>query len=457
MAIQLSVSLGSSFAEFALLESERPRRSLAFQRCYLPSEPLTTNLRQFLSANQQYRPIKALISSRRLEKILDTRLGGSVAQVVTKGFENWPLLRQPVSNPHFDIFPSRGEPLASQDLIFGVNERIGAEGQIIQAISIDQLQEIASQLKLLDVERVCVNFLFANKNPSHWQQACEFFRQKEFRVFSSPIIGNDEMLTWRKNLLNASLFGTFQESKESVELGCEGVIPKDQIYFLTGSELVSEKNWQNLSGTLFGLTRALADFYKNQNQPILYLGFEKWLWLDPQKQDIAWDSPWGLLAEERPYSVPMRIQPTQAVVLNELGDIVISDTELGYEPGPMVLGRAHKPAVMDLLVQQTKLEQPWVSKVGSQKFLETIKAMIRNSRLLSDSSVDQLNAALFERVIGQLSLQSQVLSQGRRLTVTGAMAQSLISSLKKNLGDGIELCPFSSEIEILATSEVHTR
>jgi hypothetical protein len=454
MAIQLSVSLGSSFAEFALLESERPRRSLAFQRCYLPSEPLVTNLRQFLAKNSQYKPAKALVSSRRLEKILDTRLGGSVAQIVTKGFENWPLLRQPIANPHFDIFPSRGEPLASQDLIFGVKERMGSEGQVIQGLDLEQLQEVSAQLKLLNVQRVCVNFLFANKNQEHWKQACDFFQQQGFLVFSSPTIGNDEMLTWRKNLLNASLYGTFQESKESVELGCEGTIEKKQIFFLTGTDLVSDTNWQNLSGTLFGLTKALADFYRANAQPVLYLGFEKWFWINPQKTEIAWDSPWGLLAEKRPNSVPMRIQPTQAVVLNELGDIILSETELGYEPGPMVMGRAHKPTVMDLLVQQTKLEQPWVSQNGLQKYLETMKAMLRNSRLLSDNSVDQLNSGLFERMINQLSLQAQVLSCGRNLLVTGALAQNLIAPLKKSFGDGIELCPFSSEVETLATSEV---
>jgi N-methylhydantoinase A len=453
MAIQLSVSLGSSFAEFALVESARPRRSLAFRRCYLPSEPLTNTLKNFLAENANYKPEKVLVASRRLEKILDTRLGGSVAQIVTKGFENWPLLRQPTNTPYFDIFPSRGEPLASQDLIFGVDERIGSEGEVLKPLDMGNLLEISTKLKLLNIQRICINFIFINKNPIHWQQACEFFTKEGFIVFSSESSGSDEMLTWRKNLLTASLYGTFQEMKESLELGVEGLVDKDQIEFFTGQGLIKASDWKMLSGSLFGLQKSLADFYKDSNSCILFLGLEKWQWIDPLKTESTWQSPWGYLAENRPYTFALKTQPTQEIQINDRGDIVIFENETGYEPGPMIMGRAHKPTVIDVLASSTQMTQPWMAAQGLTKFSESLKAMIRNAKLISGCSNEELIQSLTTQILSQIANQSEMNCLGRPLLVTGALANTLFKELKKHTRGAVELCPYSAEVEALSVSE----
>lgn len=461
MAIQLGISLGTSFAEYCLIDTRRPNVSLSFSRHYLPTENLTNSLKIFLEKNSDVKINQVCIASRVLEKILDTRLGGSVAQIVTQGFENWPLLRQSLSNPYFEIFPTRTEALASQDLIFGIHERINAQGKVIKKVKISELEQIAEKLKLQKIEKICVNLLFSEINNTHLNSVTQFFKEKGFQVFSSEGTENykDEILSWRRNLLNASLAGTAQEIHSEIMTALEGRAHQDQIFYFDGSGKPFHFQVDRLSSSLFGPYSLIANKYQDDKQ-ILFLGMEKWYLIKPQSQKKTWDSPWGPLGGQIPNCQPLRLQPTSELTVDEFETLEWSPAEVGFEPGPMMFGRALKPTVFDALLIDSTDEcfSPFIQENGKKKFRDTVHAMIKNSNSKEtkfERILGELEAHLVDQIALKVLLEQE--SRDRSLTCTGIFAHRLLPQLKARWPE-IEwkLCPYSREIEGLsvATQEI---
>ncbi len=477
MSIQLGVNLGPSFADLCLIDTTRPTLPLAYRRSYTPSESITGSIHQFLLNNAQYKPEKAIVASSLLEKILDTKLGGTVAQVVTRGFENWAFLRQTLQHKYFELQPQRTEALASQDLIFGITERVNAFGENLKDIDLSELEVITSKLKLMKAERVCVNFLFSGKNPTHQKEVTQYFVNNGFEVFSAPsqtenlssyqnevaLEYADEILVWRKNLLNASLSGSFKEIRSEIILGCEGFLTAEQIDFLDGDSSHFIEDNSRIASSLFGPTRALSDFYKNSSQ-VLVLGLERWFILKPKIRKTQWLSPWGPLAGEVPDIQDLKIQPTSALIVDEYEQLNFSSEVLGFQPGPIILGRALKPTLLDLLhlhnshstqgIQAHTLEEilPIIQTSGLAKFKDTLQAMLRNTSS-ANTKIETVIQDLVNFLIDQIGLHILLERENPKSPVlcTGALAPMLIPHLKKRWAEiNWELCPYSLEIDGLA-------
>ena len=91
--MQVGLSIGPSFAELCAIG---PGKTISI-RNYLPKESLKDLLKKFrsqLGESEAQTPLRFQVQLRFLEKIFPTensitRLGGSVAQLVTAGFEDW--------------------------------------------------------------------------------------------------------------------------------------------------------------------------------------------------------------------------------------------------------------------------------------------------------------------------------------------------------------------------------
>lgn len=419
MALQAFLQVGLSFADVGLFKNEK---LLAHQRLYLPKEPLGNSLKKFWAEHGT--PSSLKVGSRFLEKILEAKLGGTVAQVVTSGFETWPVLRQPTYPDRFVTHPYRQEALASKDLIFGLSERVSHSGQILRALEISELEFINSKLKLMNVKRVCVNLLFSHCNPTHQKQVAQYFLEQGYEVFADERAQDsmDEMPAWRKNVINACLSGAFTEHFEEIQKSFADTAVPIHFFDHFGQEFSSDKN--KISGSLFAWTNAFAESLKSEADQILYFGLESWSIISTQARSPYWDSPWGLIECSIPQVQKLKMQPTLEITQGFWGGIHFSKNDLGFEPGPMCFGRALKPTVFDVLNQNYPSDLPQIHESGSKKFRDQLTALIKNIRELENSNVDKLLQNLTAHLIKLIATECQFKSNTsiKKTIVTGVFA-----------------------------------
>lgn len=410
----LSLSWGPSFAE--LQTPKLGVRSLATQ----------IHPGQLLKAQIATHPDlqKARMSMSVTRRILNTRLGNSVAQIVTKGFEHWVELRQDADPQYFDLSPSRRDPLANSENIFSVQERISSQGEIALPLNLQELASIAETLKKKQITRVCLNFLNSHQNPSHQEQARKFLNENGFRVFSQERTKNkegDELSAWRRNLLDAGLASFVEKSIQDLSEAC----PELSFEFLDTEKGFCSQDSLSNSGLLFGRELALQ-----REKPFVYFGAEDWGWVLPQKTN-SWKSPWGHIQLEHPEHGFFRLQPGQELILNSFGQIRWG-TDLGLDPGPVMWGRSSKLTLLDFLGWQLQTEPALRRNEKSElKVQDLYSAFKKNSKDWSSLSFDQARQDVFEALIESLLIDLSANLQCDDFIIGGVWAAEILPLIKK--------------------------
>lgn len=431
MTTLAGLNISPSFAEISLMQGPQ---LLAQRRFYLPADPLSAALSS-LFTDLGVSPDELRISSRFLRRVLDTKLGGTVAQVVTSGFETWPVIRQCHRNRHFELLPKRQEPLASQELIFGVNERISSNGEVVTPLSLDELEQVAAKLKLTDVKRVVINFLFANKNPSHQKQAIDFFKEQGFIVFSNNRLLNsaDEVPAWRLNILNACLVGTFQDLKSTITKAIPH-LSEEKILFINSEGNLFSDDVDQVTSSHFGHAHLIQNL--GQNKPVLYLGIDYWYLILPETEK-SWQSLWGPIEINKPKTFECNIQPSTEISGHPFYGFNFSENDIGFEPGPISFGRALRLTVFDILNIRYNLESSFgIKQIGQpQKARDSLQAMVKNTQSVSDYDVDQVVSDLTETVLHDLALTINLQTDASEIVLVGPWSQVLYSDLQKRVAN----------------------
>jgi hypothetical protein len=409
----LSLSWGPSFAE---LET-----SSGWLRSYTAQQPPQQLLKNTVAADAELK--KARVSMSVTRRILNTRLGNSVAQIVTEGFEHWVLLRQEAEPGHFDLAPNRREPLANPENLFGIKERISADGKVLHALQIQDLEKIATTLKSKQIERVCLNFLNSHRNPVHQLAAQKFLQEKGFQVFSRTRSSQspDELSAWRRNLLDASLASFFTKAFEDFE----EVAPGLEFEFLDTEKGFASKAALSTSALLFGREKSLQ-----RSKPLLYFGAEEWGWILPEDQNL-WRSPWGLVELKTPVHGFFQAQPGLELVLNSSGQIRWGENS-GMDPGPVIWGRSSKLTLLDFVGWhfETKpaLRRNEKTEAKSRDLFESFK---KNSRDWRSYTPEHAQKDIFETMMNSIITDLAVRLSSDEFLVAGVMAPHILPALKK--------------------------
>ncbi len=407
----LSLSWGPSFAEVD--------DGQEWARIHTPSLPVP----QLLKTKASQGTFDAQITLSVMRRILDTRLGNSVAQIVTQGFEHWVLLRQEADPGRFDLTPVRREPLTNQENLFGLEERISCTGEIIKALELKDLERIAGDLKKRAIERVCVNLLFSHRNSTHQEMAVKFLKEKGFQVFSRVRDENssDELSSWRRNLLDASLSSFFEKIRSDIEEALPG---SDVSYLDTEKGFVGASEL-NTSGLLFGREKSLQ-----RNKPLLYFGPEDWAWILPNSER-SWKSPWGPLELTHPSCGFFSQQPGRELQLTPQGGLRWG-SDLGMDPGPMMWGRSSKMTLLDLMDWHWETTPPLrrtektETKVKEQ--IEALKKISRDWAKLTQAQMQkELRMQLSESLLSDLAGHAN----SDDFEVGGVLAPILLPILKE--------------------------
>ncbi len=95
------------------------------------------------------------------------RKGARVALVTTSGFEDVIEIGRQARPKLYDFFFDRVEPLVPADLRFGVHERTGSDGEILQVPSPINLRNLKARVLERKPEAIAISLLFSFANPNN--------------------------------------------------------------------------------------------------------------------------------------------------------------------------------------------------------------------------------------------------------------------------------------------------
>ena len=439
MSWEIGLNIGESFAEILATDQQ----TSIFKRWYLPQESLAQFLSKFLLENPEVQADRLVVSSRFLEKIIDRKLSGNVANLVTSGFENWSWIRQPATSSHFEMHPKRSPALSNDELVFGITERTLVNGDIEQEIKNEELEFISEKLKLMEVKRVCINFLHSQKNSSNEKLVGEYFKSQGFQIFMSHELGQslDEVPRWRRNILNACMAGVFEELLADIKRGLGDKISADKIFFWNSHGELFQNDGNEYISTLFGFAPAIHKHIQKHASlktpyHILHLGLEFFTLINPHKVQNHWQTPWGPVDLKSIESQKLKIQPTLAIQNTDWnGWIDLGTEEVGFEPGPLCFGKSRRITLFDLFAFKNKVGQingveKLLNEAFQNRFKDSLLAMSKNASGTSTSLekiIDELEAEVYSRIVQEITL----LSEHKDIVCCGAFSPLIFTELKK--------------------------
>ena len=106
------------------------------------------------------------------------RRGAKAALITTKGFADVLAIGRQ-NRPHlYQLSQERKSPLIPRNLRFEVHERIGAGGEIITPLDLEEINRIVPVLVAESVESVAIVFLFSFLNPVHEHKAASLLKER---------------------------------------------------------------------------------------------------------------------------------------------------------------------------------------------------------------------------------------------------------------------------------------
>jgi len=401
--------LGEFFAEAGAYAGAEVQ---AVRRWYLGKESVSKGFAAFLNSLGTEPVTEVLVSTKALQKTLNRRLGQTTAFLVTAGFEHWLEINRPVLQSFFTLHAERTPSLIEESLIFGVSERVGSDGRIEKPLEMADLEFLASKLKLHSVEQVAIGFMHSSVNAQHEQMAARYLSENGFQVTASHDYAGQhgEISRWWAAIMDIYLKSRLKSITEDIQTALtEAQMPDTPIRLMTTQGAVDIHRDKAALLSLFGPIYSLHKWRQSQRQQtLLFLGLEDHWILDGRWQESSvWRSPWGPVALEHPQFYRLNIQPTlplQATFWNSIG---LGEQEMGYEPGPMSLGKGVTPQLLDILSLRNRLPKiegisERLSEKAMPRITEILGAIARSTGASTPIDLGELESSFAERLVWNL-------------------------------------------------------
>ncbi len=116
------------------------------------------------------------------------RKGAKVALVTTEGFTGLIDIGRQNRPQLYSFWADIQKPLVDRECRFGMDERIGAHGEVVDPLKADDITALGRLLQEDDIDSVAVCFLFSFLNPSHEQAVEEYLIKNGYFVSASYAI-----------------------------------------------------------------------------------------------------------------------------------------------------------------------------------------------------------------------------------------------------------------------------
>jgi N-methylhydantoinase A len=190
----VGIDIGGTFTDFVVYE-RRTGRLETFKLLSTPSDPAQAVLQglevvqQAFSDTQSAAHIQVVHGSTVATNALLERKGARTALVATRGFGDVLQIGRQNRPELYNFSVNPPPPLVPEELRFEVDERVAADGQILQALDPVQAAALIPLLRQRDAESVAVCLLFSFLRPEHEAVIAEMLRRAGFFVsLSSEIL-----------------------------------------------------------------------------------------------------------------------------------------------------------------------------------------------------------------------------------------------------------------------------
>jgi N-methylhydantoinase A len=175
MAWRIGVDIGGTFIDFCILETGTNRLE-SLKVLTTPDDPGRELMDGLTLLEERYgldpKEVTAFVHGTTVGiNTVIQRKGARMALITTAGFEDVIELARLRMPEMYSLFCSRPEQLISRDLVFGVRERILADGSEDCALDIDDLTAAVEGARRKGAAGLIVSFLHAYRNPAHEQAA----------------------------------------------------------------------------------------------------------------------------------------------------------------------------------------------------------------------------------------------------------------------------------------------
>jgi N-methylhydantoinase A len=116
------------------------------------------------------------------------RRGARTALVTTRGFEDVLVIGRQARPELYNLAAIRPPPLVSEELRFGLHERITADGKVLEPLADDELAALVKKLTKAEVDSVAVCLLFSFANPVHEKQVARALTALQIPLSISHVI-----------------------------------------------------------------------------------------------------------------------------------------------------------------------------------------------------------------------------------------------------------------------------
>lgn len=419
----LSLSLGEFFAEASLKVGGNIKSS----RWPLSKMPLIKGLQSFLEGVEPHSITQVQVNMPMLESLLRRRLGTPPAFLTTAGFENWLEMNLPVEPRHFSLQPRRVRPPLDSDLVFGISERIQADGNVLKAFDPGEIDFLVSKLQMNEIKWVALGLLHADKNSLHEDQIEVLLKEKGFEVIKSSHFESDaERPRWWAAVLSAYLAPLVEEWTKEVKNNLEALEIKASVRFWSCEGLVESWKSEDCLKLLFGSPYILKSWAQSRSiDACLFLDLEGF-YLQNTKEDLKdWQSDMGPVAFSALNWKKLRIQPTSPIEGAWLGGVEISSSELGFEPGPMSLGRGLIPSFIDSLCFRYSEDQvhglsDYLVEKALPRMKEALGTLAKNFSDEDWTDAGEVSNALCEQGVKEI-LREFMYAESGKLSLTGGL------------------------------------
>jgi hypothetical protein len=409
----IALYLGETYASLGIFDQEQSdsQQSVCFEKSvFLPQVSLKTLLSQSKNKLQEIYgdcgPVKVFVVTKYFDRLKQFRLGGSISQIIAKGFEN-----------SYSLKDSKLLSLAASQLIVAIdNDQI--DSSFLQS-ELERIKKVNP-----DLNKVVIALPESKFSGEKVEQIIKFFTAAGLKIFLCKQPQNQSEL--RKTLLNAGSEGTREEVSKDITdaFGAETEI----LYFCHNGFKSKFENAElfNSSNNFF------AHRLKKAGQQYgAYFDVEGFRYLK-NKSASSWESPWGNIPIEHFEQTELEVHPFSELKLNQISMLSYDKTVTQLEPGPVLAGRAIKPLVLDLYweeLQKNNFCLGLFSGIGQ----ETLKTKLQN--IFSVLEKGQKASALFvsaselkTQIRTLINNQIELLASSAPVTLCGPLANVFADS-----------------------------
>ena len=167
-SVRVGVDTGGTFTDFVY---EANGRTQIFKLASTPADPslaITAGLERIAHlTGARLKNIEIVHGTTVGTNALLQRRGAKTALVTTEGFEDVLVIGRQARPALYDLNAVRSAPLVSDELRFGVRERVAATGEVLERLDEAALAPLIKELQRAGVEAVAVSLLFSFVHPEH--------------------------------------------------------------------------------------------------------------------------------------------------------------------------------------------------------------------------------------------------------------------------------------------------